>query len=216
LSSLRGRFAAFAVTTLLVDCDLGEGPYHAQGLAAHFPRTAVRLRFDSESILLIYPSGHIRWIPSLGFRYYAILSQGAPPSHCQGDLALFPLAGNGLLAERHRLSAMLPPDQSVIWCPSRSIDPSPGGGTWFETEEVAVGGNARHKAVGRLRFAMPILNDQRSMQMVTLDAVRIQHDPVDEIHPTICLPADRHFLITKLPGFSDPIVEMKAGEDILR
>lgn len=214
-SSLRGRFTDFTVTTSLVDWDGDEGVYRAQELVAHFPGAAARLRFDSQSVLLTYPSGHIRWIPSLGFRYYAILSRGAPPGYCQGDLVLFPLADHGFLAHRFRLSAMLPPDQSTIWCRSRSAGLPPGGETWVEADEVAVGGNTRHKAVGRLRFAMPIEGDRRSVQIYTLDRVRIQHDPVDEIHPTLHLPPGLHFLVTKLPGFSDPILEMKAGKEVI-
>jgi len=213
-TSQRGRFTSFTVTTPLVHWDAAQGACRSQGCVAHLPGTAARFQFGSGSILLTYPSGHIRWITALGFKYYAVLSQSTPPRYCQGDLVIFALADERLIPHRHVLAALLPADQSTIWCRARSVVSAPNQGTWIQVEKVPVGGNTRHKAVGRLRFSRPIPDDHRSMQIHTLDEVSIQHDPVDDIHPTLGLPPDRDFLITKLPGFSDPILEMKPCKEV--
>jgi hypothetical protein len=213
-TSQREHFTGFTVTTPLVHWDATQGACRSQRCVAHFPDTAARFQFGSGSVLLVYPSGHIRWITALGFKYYAVLSQSTPPRYCQGDLVIFALADERLIPQRHALAALLPSDQSTIWCRARPVASAPNKSTWIQAGEIPVGGNTRHKAVGRLRFSSPIPNDHRSMQIHTLDEVSIQHDPVDDIHRTICLPPHRHFLVTKLPGFSDPIREMKPCKEV--
>jgi hypothetical protein len=213
-TSQRERFTSFTVTSSLIHWDAAQGLCRFQGWVVHFPDTAARFRFRSGSILLVYPSGHIRWVTALGLQYYAVLSQSTPPRYCQGDLVIFALGDGRLIPQRHALAALLPPDQSAIWCRARPVASAPNTSAWVQVDEIPLGGNTRHKAVGRLRFSTPIPNDHRSMQIHTLDDVWIQHDPVDDIHPTICLPPQRHFLITKLPGFSDPVCEMKPCKEL--
>jgi len=212
-SSLKERFADWRVHAAVESWDQGQGAYRLWGVTAHFPGTAVRIKFASGSILLVFPSGHIRWMSELGFKYYAALSRGVPPSHSQGDLVVFELAGAGLLPHRHVLGDMLPEDYGTLWYKPPAVDPKPGG-VWREVDELDVGGSARHRALGRLKYLIPVEKDHRTVQVQTLSRVFIYHDPLDHIHPGVYLAPDRYYLITKLPGFSDPVNEMKGCEEV--
>jgi hypothetical protein len=212
-SYLRTRFTSFTVHTEIKRLAYREETYRFKELTAHFPGTAILLPFINGSILLIFPSGHIRWITESGFRYYATLCQGARPDYCQGDLAIFQLAEVRVLPHRHILEDMLPQDQGTIWCRTNPVDPK-SVGNWQEVEELGVGGNTRHLALGRMKYLTPIIGDHRTVQIQTIERIFIDHDPIDDVHPAIYLLPNRHYLISKIPGFSDPIIEMTPCREV--
>ncbi len=205
--SVKARFADFTIPAEIERWDQGTGAYHSQGFVAHFPGTAVRIQFVNRSILLIFPSGHIRWMTEAGFRYYSMLSQEMPPAYCQGDVVVFQSSDHGFLPQRDLLETILLEDHGTLWyTPQSKVQESIG--VWRETEQLYVGGNARHQAFGRLKYLIPILRDHRTVLIWTIDQILLEHDPIDEVHPSIHLPAKQTYLISKLPGFSDPVKEM--------
>lgn len=212
-ASSRARFAAFTVHAAIERWERGQGAYHWGSFTAHFPGTAVRIRFACGSLLLAFPSGHIRWISELGFRYYATLSQGVPPSYRQGDLVVFRLTDGEVLPHRVVLDDMLPEDGGTLWPEPKPADPK-SVGVWQEVDALDVGGNARHRALGRLKYLTPVEKDYRTVQAQTLAKVFIHHDPIDEVHPAIYLPPHQHYLISKLPGFSDPVRETPDCQEV--
>jgi hypothetical protein len=214
ISSRRERFADFALHSEIESFEPEPGAYSVDGLLAHFPGAAVVSRFSKSGMLLAYPSGHIRWIPDPGFRYYATLSRGLPPDYCQGDLVVFNLDGDASLPDRAALEAMLPGDECSLWCKALPADPRSHVG-WREAADLYVGGNTRHRALGRFRYMVPVRLDRRSAVVRTNAEVVIDHNPIDSIHPLIVLPPDRLFLVTKLPGFSDPAAEATACKAML-
>jgi hypothetical protein len=214
MTSLLQRFHAFTFIggdPLLLPAD---GPIQLAGAHAYFNDAAVRLLFPGNNLLLQYASGHIRWITAEGFVYYAVLTNGAVPFCCQGDLVIFALDGSGDLPWREQAIARLPVDQAAVWCRSRPALPSLPDRGWQEVDTVALGGNDHHRAFGRLLAAAPIPGDHRTLQIAPLEDVRLQHDPIDDIHPTLYLRPGKQYLVTKLPGFSDPLVEMRPSPEV--
>lgn len=213
-TSLRGRFSSFSVTCSLAETGTRTDALISDATGALFPGSSLRLNFTSGSILVTYPLGHIRWVTRPGFQYYSLLSGGKRPCISQGDLVAFRLSEHGLIPHRDQLAALLPGDQGTIWC--RARPPILGAGNrWRESGQIALGGNSRHQAIGRMKWVEPIPGDHRTMQVVALEILMIRHDPTDGIHPTARLESGSHTLISKLPGFSDPIKEMTPCAEVL-
>jgi hypothetical protein len=205
------KFAPFSPNAHLIGWDFNAGLASINSAEAVFPDTSIRLYFSNNSVLLIYASGHIRFIPWESYYYFSLLSQGRVPLFSQGDLLIFTDQDvSKKLIEN--LEQILPSDQEDWWC--RSAPVASHTGIWYEASEIMLGGNGRHKAFGRLKYQMPIRKDWRTVQIKTLDEVLVEHFPTDDIHPLIQLVADKYFLITKLPGFSDPAKEMKTQKMI--
>ncbi|MBK6930761.1 MAG: hypothetical protein IPH12_07735 [Saprospirales bacterium] len=204
-ASSAGRFSSFMAHSRLIRHEMGEGEIQAGPYKAFFHQTFMRLLFDDGSVFLVYPSGHIRWIPKESFQYYALLSQGLPPAYWQGDLVVFDF-GELPSPLVSALEERLPEQQGGWWCRAAAAALMPK--KWYPAEQIMLGGNNRHRAFGRFRYRAPIRRDCRTLELYTVSPIRVRHTPTDHIHPVIDLPAGKKFLFTKLPGFSDPEQEM--------
>lgn len=210
-TSERQRFHPFSARAGLLGWGTGETAIGAGTRRARFRDTALRLSFSDGDWMLVYASGHIRWIPRDGLTYFSILSRGRAPDLCQGDLVGFDLsaegaAGAALGAADPALRALAPGGSGALWAERPTETPSDG--RWHECSAIPLGGNSRHAAEGRLRWRHPIAFDPRTVVLEALDVVWLTHDPIDDIHPRLRLQPGRRLLITKLPGFSDPAIEM--------
>jgi hypothetical protein len=219
-TSLKHYFREFIVGSSLCGWDNGNSPpdrsgTDRSGTGILFPGAIMRCRFDSGTMLLIYRSGHIRWITGLGFSYYVSLTQGISPEFTQGDLMVFPLPGTSLLSHRRELSRQLSSFREPIWAKAYLPPELALAGQWVDTQEIILGGSRSHRAFGRLRVVRPVEKDERTMQIMTAGEVCIRHDPGDDIHPTLSLPPGHGYLLTKLPGFSDPVGEMNVPDRVL-
>jgi hypothetical protein len=205
--SHRARFHPFRIAGSIEQWDLGEGPLTAGGYSAHVPDTAVRIWFSGGSLLLVFPTGHIRWMPKRAYRCFSIMTDGKPALYCQGDVVVHSLPSGEWPACSGRLSSAMPTDTSDLWCPAVATRDEPVG-VWRFTNNIPVGGNRRHMAIGPMRVRFPWAADKRCVQIHTLGTTRIEHNPTDAVHPIIELEASRDFLVGKLPGFSDPAAEL--------
>ncbi|MCB0617899.1 MAG: hypothetical protein KDC32_11830 [Saprospiraceae bacterium] len=203
--SQRQRFTPFTPCAELANWNSNRPFLVNGGFRAAFPDTSLRLSFTDGSILLVYDSGHIRYIGRESFDYFSLLTRGEVPSFTQGDLVVFDAREispklAGILEQR------LPGDQGAWWCRASPLTPLVG--QWIEETEIMLGGNPRHKAFGKLRYKVPVKRDCRTVYLEPLGEVVVEHFPTDRIHPLLRLEKDRGYLITKLPGFSDPAREM--------
>jgi hypothetical protein len=148
-----------------------------------------------------------------GFCFYSHLCFGRRPDFCQGDLVVFHMRNDKQFHHRAEMDSMI--TNSHFWYRPKEVRHELLN-QWFEEESIYLGGNSRHRANGRLLYAYPVRNDHRTVQLYTLEAVVLSHDPEDEIHQPILLPAGGNYLITKLPGFSNPACEVDESEMILR
>lgn len=210
----RGRFTGFTITSTFQGAVYNSRSPDSTVIHRLFPGAACQLAFSGGSRLMTYASGHIRWVTNEGMDYYRQLSQEQPPVMTQGDLVLFSLEESGRPSRLDRLSDMLPEDQRTVWChASPPINGIKVG--WHTADKIALGGNGRHQAAGRLKWLPAVAGDNRTMQMVAVSDVTVFHDPVDDIHPTLTVPAGSHLLVTKLPGFSNPAEEMLKCPEVL-
>ncbi|MCA9071376.1 MAG: hypothetical protein KDA84_20755, partial [Planctomycetaceae bacterium] len=69
-------------------------------------------------------------------------------------------------------------------------------------------GNFGHRALGTVEARILWEADRRWVQIHTESRVRIEHDPLDEVHPLIELNPGENYLVGKLPGFSNPALEL--------
>lgn len=209
------RFDPFTVADSICWWDRGEGSIGSGRRAAVLCNTALRISFRGGSVLAAYANGLIRWIPEKGLRCFAAMTAGEIPVACQGDLVVYRLPDDGLPGCLHEVAAVLPEDTGQIWC-ACSIPRQDPVGVWRETAALPVGGNRRHMALGRFRYRFLWPADHRTIQIRTLAPTSLEHDPVDAVHPTLSLPSGEDFLVTKLPGFSNPAAEMRPVPETLR
>ena len=168
-----------------------------------FHDSLVQIRFDSNAFLMVYKSGHIRWIPQDGLNYYAELFSGHLPGSWQGDLMGLYLDKYDYLPDYERLNRLASQGPGKFWAEPRGEQTD-----WQKTKCLPIGRNGKHTIHGAACFRFPVANDSRTILIKSLEEISIDHTPDDDIHPQILIPPEKKILITKLPGFSNPSAQM--------
>lgn len=215
LTSMHNRFDPLTIADSVARWERGQGRIGAGPWFAVLLDTALRISFQGGSVLGVYASGHIRWIPERGLRCFAVMTGGGIPVACQGDLVVYRLPDDGIPGCLDSVAAILPEDTGQLWCKPAIVRCEPVG-EWRETTALAAGGNRRHVAIGHFRYRFIWPADHRTIQVHSLGPLCLEHNPVDAIHPTLNLPAGADFLVTKLPGFSNPAAEISPARETLR
>jgi hypothetical protein len=208
--SKEGLFHKFKIQSSIMEWDTHDGHLGLDVYSIVFPKTTVRIRFSNNSILMVFRSGHIRYLSEKGFIYYAILTDQRMPDFIQGDLIIMKLNDKGLNQKVEQLTGMLRLHQKVFWYTPLMPDNHEFAQKWTDAKELFIGGNRKHKVEGALKYYYPVLPDFRTVQVKTEEQLVVTHDPIDHIHPTCFLEANQTYLFSKLSGYSDPIMEMNS------
>ncbi len=185
--SLANRFHRFMVKSPIADWICEEENLRINGYNIVIPKTAVQIKFANQSVLFVFKSGHIRYMSENGIRYYSIITNQQVPNYIQGDLVIIKLDNKEKIPHIEKLKELLYHEETVFWYTHQH--PSQYNLVQIRTKaaELYIGGNRKHKSVGLLSYFYPIRYDYRTIQVKTLEQIKIIHNPTDEIHPVCYL-----------------------------
>ena len=205
--SLKERFEDFGLKSTIKYWDANDGKISLNGSEIVFPNTFIRIIFANNCVMLIFKSGHIRFMSGNGFKYYALLTNQKLPDFIQGDLVVIELDNDGAAANCNQLNEMLKNYQKVFWHTSVFNGQHRLMQDWTTASELFIGGNQKHRSQGLLCYFHPVDYDHRTVQIKTIEKIALIHDPVDDLHPTCYLEKNRNYLISKMSGYSNPVSE---------